>query len=262
MDKPQSPQPSRSPQAAQSPQPPLTPKAAHPIGRIAPDPEGGSVRFTGNDRVEFNYVWPQEAADIPELGAWLRGNGDRLSKQTRDRATADQAAARKGGYPFNGYGYEEKWGVVADLPALLILQSEGYSFTGGAHGMPIVTTLFWDKARKKRLPTIALFDVPALSNAIRDRFCAALNAERSKRRGAPVDAKDPNQLSEFVRCVDIDKQIILPVSKGGKALDTVRIVIMPYEAGPYSEGIYQIDLPVDAAVLATVNRTYRGSFAS
>ncbi|MBN8829177.1 MAG: DUF4163 domain-containing protein, partial [Sphingomonadales bacterium] len=211
---------------------------------------------------EFRYAWPGAAAAIPALDASLRANGAALQAKMKAGAREEEASAKQNGYDMPGYSYAEEWGVVADLPALLVMQSEGYSYTGGAHGMPIVTTLFWDKAANKRLPTGALIDIGALNAAAKDRFCKALDAEREKRRGAPVNREDKGTIVDFVSCVDLTRQTILPVSKGGKALDTVRVVIMPYEAGPYAEGIYEIDLPVDAAMLAAVKPAYRSSFST
>lgn len=232
-------------------------------GQAAPStPLGNAAISFEADKVEFRYSWPAAAARIPELDAWLRGNGERLRKETQEGARRDQEAAKRGDYAFTGYSYTEDWHVAADLPALLVMESEGYSFTGGAHGMPIVTALFWDKAGRQRLATSALFDVPALIAAIRDRFCKALDAERARRRGEPVDPGDPGPIPGFVECVDPAKQTILPASKGGEALDTVRIVIMPYEAGPYAEGIYEIDLPVDESVLRAVKPAWRSSFST
>lgn len=229
-----------------------SPAAAKPANDVAISEKAGEIAF--------EYSWPQAAAGIAELDGWLRGNGERFRKETMDGGRRDQAEAEKAGYPFRGHTYEEHWGVVADLPALLVLQSEGYVYTGGAHGMPIVTTLIWDKDAKKRLATDALLDPALLDRGLKDRFCAALDAERAKRRGEPVKAGAPDQLDEFTRCVDLAKQTILPVSLKGTALDTIRVVILPYEAGPYSEGIYQLDLPVDAAVLQAVKPAYKGAF--
>ncbi|HWJ71240.1 MAG TPA: DUF4163 domain-containing protein [Sphingobium sp.] len=212
--------------------------------------------------IQFDYSWPQAAADIPALDSWLRGNGEQLRKQTMDGGRRDEAEAKKAGYPFRGNTYQEDWSIEADVPSLLVMQSLGYAFTGGAHGMPIVTTLLWDKASGKRLPTSALLDMAVLDRGLKDRFCTALDAERAKRRGEPVKSGDPNQLAEFVQCVDLAKQTVLPVSLKGQALDTIRVVIMPYEAGPYSEGIYQLDLPVDAAVLQAVRPAYKDAFVA
>lgn len=242
--------------------------AANAANMATPVPEATGVQ-AGNkvvsheeDKIEFRYSWPVEAAAIPELDRWLDGNAEALKKKTVDGGRNEQASAKKDAYVFNGYSYSEDWHVVADVPRLLILQSDGYSYTGGAHGMPIVTALFWDKSKKQRLATGAIFDMPALTTGIKERFCKALDAERAERRGAPVNADDPDELPDFVQCVDIAKQTILPVSLKGEAIDTLRIVIMPYEAGPYAEGIYEIDLPIDAAVRKAVKPAYIAAFSA
>jgi hypothetical protein len=235
---------------------------ATPVPEATGAPAGNKVVSYEEDKIEFRYSWPTEAAAIPELDGWLAGNAESLKKKTVDGGRNERASAKKDDYVFNGYSYSEDWHVAADVPSLLIMQSDGYSYTGGAHGMPIVTALFWDKAKKQRLATGAIFEMPALTAGIKDRFCKALDDERGKRRGAPVKAEDPDELPDFVQCVDIAKQTILPVSLNGKALDTLRIVIMPYEAGPYAEGIYEIDLPVDAAVLKAVKPAYAAAFSA
>jgi len=50
------------------------------------------------------------------------------------------------------------------------MQSEGYVFTGGTHGMPVVTTLIWDKAREQRLSTDALMDAALLKDGLCQMF--------------------------------------------------------------------------------------------
>lgn len=211
---------------------------------------------------EFRYSWPKEAAGIAPLNALMRATGEKFAKETRDGMQAEQAAANEAGYPFRGYVFTEDWSVVANLPALMVLESEAYSFTGGAHGMSVVKALYWDKAGAKSLTVGDLFDVAALAAAVRTRFCKALDAQRAEKRGAPVDPNEEGGIPEFNRCVDPAKQTIIPSSKGGKALDTIRFVIMPYEAGPYVEGIYDIELPVDAATLGAVKPAWRGSFSA
>jgi len=259
----------REPQADNQAAPPepanaLAPAATpSPAATPTPAPTGSGAAIKADDPgLAFSYAWPAVAAAIPELDSWLRGNGEHLRREAAGRARSEIAEARKGGFDMHDHSYEETWKVAADGPALLILQSEGYIFTGGAHGMPIVTTLFWDKAAKRRLGLTDLFDTARLVPAIRAGFCKALDDERAKRRGAPVDAKDSGGIDEFVRCVDPAKQIILPVARRGGALDTVRVVIMPYEAGPYAEGIYQLDLPVTEAVMAAVKPGYRAAFSA
>jgi hypothetical protein len=214
------------------------------------------------DGFEFSYKWPAAAAAIPALDSWLRGNGEKIRKENQSGAMDQKAEAKKDGYPFHDYSYDEDYAVVANTPRMLVLLSNGYVYTGGAHGMPINTAIIWDKGAGKRIGTESLIPLPRLATVAKTRFCDALDKERAKRRGEPVRHDDPDQLSDFVDCVDMTKQLILPASKDGKALDTMRVVIGPYEAGPYAEGSYIIDLPMDAALLATVNTPYRDAFVA
>ncbi len=209
----------------------------------------------------FSYGWPSEAAAVPELDRWLRGNAAAISARVAKQAAAEAEAAKGEDWVFHAHSYEETYKVVADTPAMLVLLSDGYVYTGGAHGMPINTAIIWDKTAKRRLATSLLLDIPALASLVKQRFCDALDAQRAEKRGAPVDKADANQLVDFVRCVDMTKQLILPVSKGGKAFDTLRIVIGPYEAGPYAEGSYVIDIPIDALMMRAVEPAFREAFA-
>lgn len=210
---------------------------------------------------EFSYKWPAEAAAIPELDSWLRANGETLRKRGEGEAKVDQASAKKDGFPYHAHSYDEGYAVVANTPAMLVLLSDGYIYTGGAHGMPVNTAIIWDKATKKRLATSALVDIPRLATLSKKRFCDALDKQREEKRGEPVRHDDPDQLVDFVSCVDMTKQLILPVSEKGKALDTIRVVIGPYDAGPFAEGTYSIDLPMDATLMGAVKAPYAGAFA-
>jgi hypothetical protein len=222
---------------------------------------GATEIASKKDGLEFSYKWPPQAAAIPKLDTWFRSNAETLRSRARKAALADKEAAGEAGFDFRSHSYQEAFSVVADTPLMLVLLSEGYSYTGGAHGMPISTAVIWDKGTDRRLAITDLIDIPALVRSSGTQFCAELDRQREKKRGAPVVANDPNALPEFSKCVDMAKQLILPISHGAKALDTIRVVIGPYEAGPYAEGSYVIDLPVNAAMLSTVKPAYRDAFA-
>jgi hypothetical protein len=210
--------------------------------------------------LEFSYGWPAQAAAIPALDQWLRGNMAHHRARMTALGRAGVEDARKNGWPEHPYDYVQTWEVAADTPALLVLHAQGYEYTGGAHGNPFPATLIWDKAKGARLATSALIDAAALAKATKARFCKALDAQRAEKRGAPVDSGANEPIPEFSRCVALEKQEIVPVSTSGKAIDLIRIEIMPYEAGPYSEGIYTIELPVDAATRSAVKPAWKGAF--
>jgi hypothetical protein len=210
--------------------------------------------------LHFDYGWPTEAASIPALDSWLRGHADSARKKASAMAANDQKSAKESDYPFREHSFVQHWSVAANTAPLLVLKAEGYTFTGGAHGMPFVSTILWDKAKQQRLATTALLDLPALAKTLKPRFCKALNDQREEKRGEPVPATDKGEGSYFNECVDMAKQEIVPISAGGNTLDTVQIIILPYEAGPYAEGTYTIDLPLDDAALAAVKPAWQGAF--
>lgn len=213
------------------------------------------------DGFEFSYAWPEQAAAIPELNAWLRANADKLRWDNQKLAQEDKASAKKDGYPYNDHMYSEEWDVIADTPRFLVMQSDGYVYTGGAHGMPVQTGLIWDKQAKKRLPMNALVDIAALSRLAKPQFCAELDRQRVEKRGEPVpQGSGIGGIDEFYSCIDMGKQLLLPWSDKGRSLDSIRVVIGPYEAGPYAEGSYVIDLKMTNALMAAVKPAYRSDF--
>jgi len=229
----------------------------------APTPTGSATPVslaTKDDVLDFDYQWPAEAAAIPPLDQWLRAHAEGQRKKAAAMAARDSAEAKKETYPFHTHSFSQHWSVVADTPVLLVLEAEGYTFTGGAHGMPFIATLIWDKAAGKRLATADLIDRAALARAARTPFCAALDQQRAEKRGEPVDPKAESVIPEFVQCVDMAEQEIIPISEGGKTLDIIRTVILPYEAGPYAEGSYTIELPVNDRLLAAVKPAWRKAF--
>jgi hypothetical protein len=94
-----------------------------------------------------------------------------------------------------------------------------------------------------------------LSAALRNRYCMALDAARRARRGGE------GQLGGgFDACPAIGELTVLVGSADGRTLDRLTLYAGPYVAGPYAEGAYAIDIPVNAAVLASVKPQYREAF--
>ncbi|MBO9576960.1 MAG: DUF4163 domain-containing protein [Sphingobium sp.] len=215
-----------------------------------------------DEYLDFSYGWPGEATVIPALDQWLRGNMESHRARMTTMARADAKAAKTNGYPFRPYSYDETWSVTANTPTLLVLHAQGGEYTGGAHGNPFVATLIWDKAKGERLATAALLDVPALARVAKARFCKELDRQRAEKRGEPVDPNAAGPIPEFNQCVPLEKQDIVPLSRNGRTIDQLRIVILPYEAGPYAEGSYTIDLPMDAAMSSVVKPAWKGAFGA
>jgi hypothetical protein len=207
--------------------------------------------------MEFLYAWPAEAAAVPAIEAKFRkdmetGRADALKMAEEDRKSAQQS-----GFPFHAHSLETRWTVAADTPRFLSLQSSRYTYTGGAHGMTGYDALLWDKARKRETSIRAVMTSPSdFAAAIHDRFCDGLDKARAKKRGGPIMRGD----DPFTQCIDPMKEVLVPVSSGGKLIDAIKVVIAPYSAGPYSEGTFEVVLPVDAAMRKAIKTEYQDAF--
>jgi len=207
----------------------------------------------------FSYAIPPQAAAIPALRARLLADRAAQLAKVRHDAAAEAAEAKRAGFPVRKFEYQQAWQVVTSLPGWLSLSASTYSYTGGAHGMTWSSAMLWDrKAARARNPLDLFTSKPALSEAIRTGFCAALNRQRAEKRGEPVK---PGSTDEFDRCIDPVGQTVLLGSRGRRAFDRIGILVAPYEAGPYAEGSYEVTVPVTPAVLAAVRPQYRSSFA-
>ena len=210
------------------------------------------------DAYEFEYAYPGAAAAIPELAAWLEEQIAEAKASLQNEAQEGKADAEAGDYPFNPHSYSMKWEVVADLPGWLSLSGDFATYSGGAHGMYGMDSLVWQKDPGKRLDPIELFRSPAaLTAALSPRLCNTLNAERAERRSEPVA---PGSDDMFDQCVGVDEATVLVGSSNGQTFDRLTVWIGPYVAGPYAEGAFELDFPVDAAVLRAVKPEYRAAF--
>jgi len=231
----------------------------------APAPEtsevpvgGGRVEKVENDTYEFSYAYPDAAGAIPGLKA----NLDKQLEASRAGLVSDakkgQADAKENDYPYHAYSYGEEWKVVTNLPGWLSLSSENYTYSGGAHGMTTFDALLWDRhAETARRPIDLFTSKEALSKAIRTSFCAALDRERVKKRGGPIDKSD----EMFSECIDPVEQVVILGSTNKQTFDRIGLLVSPYNAGPYAEGSYEVTVPVTAAVMAALKPQYRSSFS-
>lgn len=233
----------------------------------APAMEGEAMRLEDKDSRDgaertFGYVIPAAAGAIPQLTERLIAERDKaLADQKAEWATAlrDEPADC---VPCRARGFEKEWKVVADTPGFLSLSAMVSTYTGGAHGMYNLESLVWDRKAARATPAIAMFQsADALEQALGPRLCRALDAERVKRRGEPMPRETGDDYG-FSSCQKVKDATVLVGSASGKAFDRVGIWFGPYVAGPYAEGAYELNFPVDAAVLKAVKPEFAPAFAA
>lgn len=233
-------------------------------GRAAPAAAFTDNEERGGGSREFAYKWPAAVAAEPELAKQFTADRDRiLAREKAEWPEALEACPAESGSCKNRE-FTKEWKVVADTPGFLSLSADFSTYTGGAHGMYGRESLVWDKRKQVAANGVALFRSPeALNEALGPKLCAALNAEREKRRGEPVD---PNAADEFGTgfdaCQQVNDATVLVGSSTGRAFDRIGIWFGPYVAGPYAEGSYELNFPVDAAVLRAVKPEYASAFAA
>lgn len=197
--------------------------------------------------------WGLVAAGALALSACRGGTADQASTNADDNRAASNFAERMTGTAQKPVPAAKPF-KATDKTAL---QSETYVYSGGAHGMTAYDTLLWDKARKRETSVKGVMtSSEAFRTAIRDRFCAELDRQRAKKRGEPVKRGD----DDFTKCIDPMEQVLALTSKDGKLIDSVTVVVGPYNAGPYAEGSYEVPVPVDAATYKAIKTEYQDGF--
>jgi hypothetical protein len=246
---------------APAPEPSAIASAAANDPAAVPSAAPGQARKIeeSNDRYEFEYAYPAAVDAIPKLKAYFDADLAKQRAELVGEAKEGADDAKSGGFDYHPYGRYLDWKVVTELPNWLSLSTTVSTFTGGAHPNYVYDALLWDKAAGQQRNVLDLFtSKKALSDAIGKAFCDAIDRQRTKKRGEPIERESGDM---FTNCLDpLDYTVILG-SSNRVAFDRIGVLVPPYEAGPYAEGGYEVAVPVTAKVLALVRPEYRASFA-
>lgn len=159
--------------------------------------------------------------------------------------------------------------LLTETPRVVTVAARGSSYTGGAHGQPLVARFVWLPQQERMLTADALLDSPAGWKVVSDHVREKL-LEQSLLR-ADADDMTPEQQQAQVR--ELSQMIdagtspepenfseLEPVLDAGNHVIAMRFVFQPYQVGPYSDGIRTVDVPA-AVLLPYVAADYRELFA-
>jgi hypothetical protein len=237
-----------------------TAQAKAPVPSPSPSPAAAPARLVEErgDLVDFTYGWSAEAAAVPELAA--RFEADLAKWRAESRKTAEEDRDARGpDIPFNGHYFSKVWATMGSTPRLLSLAAEIGTFTGGAHGNSVYEALLWDREARREIEAGALFADPGAAWRLMQRvYCAELDRQRAEKREETLPLEGEGWM---VECRPIAEQVVVPVDedRDGK-FERLRVLLEPYNAGPYAEGSYEVDVPVTAEIRALVKTEYRRSF--
>ncbi len=219
----------------------------------APAPVPGAVVTPADAAAPMAYQSKTPFADVsltlppaiksqPDLHARFYASAVRDLRQFSEGAQADRTEAGGDG---GSAPYDKTITVTpgAETGKVFSLVRNVSEYTGGAHPNPSATAVLWDKALKREITGADLFtggDLTALDNAL----CAAVNAEKKRRDPQAQPITLTSSLWNCPRATGLPF-VLAASTTPGKAGGLV-FLIGPYQVGPYSDGSYEITVPLSA----------------
>lgn len=202
------------------------------------------------DDYAFVLIFPSAARRTPALDGALRAETQRaeawIASQRREGARAR---------------YQAVWRIDAVTPELTAMSGAISYDTGGARdGLEYQVILLDRRGRRLELEDVfepGFFEPDMFGyrlwgvRAVQAAFCHALTVEVRARR------RDPEAL---VECPRIEDQPVTFVCGANGRIDRMRALLNPYVMGSRAEGPYEVDVPVDAAVMSAIKRRLRPAF--
>jgi hypothetical protein len=239
--------------------PGATPAAAS--GSISPPALEDVIERDPRYLVGISY--PPVARDHPGLATLLKAYADAA------RGELMQAVAGLGSEkPTAPYDLSLGFNQVVATPDIIAIAADGSSYTGGAHGNPLVARFVWLPRQGKRLTASALLPDPRAWQPIADYAREQLQTALVERVDA--DALTPAERVDLVgsgsRMIEegttpdpANFDQFEPVLDAGGRIQALRFVFPPYQVGPYSDGVQSVEVPA-AVLLPWVAAEYRPLF--
>lgn len=238
-----------------------SPKATSPAA-AAPVELKDVVEITPEYVIGISY--PPSAAEYPALAAELK----RYAEVARANLL-EAVKSRSAGGDTMLYDLSLSFTEILDTPELVAYAADGSSFTGGAHGSPLLARFVWLPQQGQPLAATDLIPTAsgwqAVAGYVREELHSALSqrvaadelapgerAEVVKSAGRMIDegtGPDPANFSQF-------EPVVNPAGK----LTALRFVFAPYQVGPYADGTQTVEVPA-AVLLPHVAPEYRHLFA-
>lgn len=189
--------------------------------------------------------YPPVAREHPGLAALLKAYAD-AARAELDTALQGLGDARPPAPYDLALGFTE----VLDTPDIVVVAANGSSYTGGAHGNPLVARFVWLPRQGKRLSADDLLAErhgwETISTFVREQLHA--------RMPQPGD-----MIVEGTAPVASNFDQFEPVLGADGRIRALRFVFPPYQVGPYSAGVQTVEVPA-TVLLPLVASEYRNLF--
>lgn len=243
--------------------------ATPPQGKELARPVATPVRLKDVSETDPRYIigisYPPQATKYPGLAAALQQYANAARSELLDAVNGLGDTP-----PPSPYDLSLAFTTLVENPQVVAVAADGSTYTGGAHGNPLIARFVWLPAQSRMLRASEL--VPnakaweeisgfareqlhtRLSQRIDgDDMAASDRAELLRSAGRMIDdgtAPEPDNFAQFEPLVGPDGKI--------RAL---RFVFPPYQVGPYSDGTQTVEVPA-AVLLPNVAPAYKALFAA
>ena len=207
--------------------------------------------------------YPKSASGHPRLAQALKAYAEAARGELMKAV-----AGLNGQKPTAPYDLSLQFTGLVDTPQVVAVAADGSSYTGGAHGNPLVARFVWLPQRQQMLEADALIadaaGWQAISDASREQLMTALSqrldadevegadrADQLRTGGGMIDAgtePEPRNFAQFEPVMNAEGQI-----------RAIRFVFPPYQVAPYVEGTRTVQIPA-RVLLPHVAPEYRKLF--
>lgn len=200
-----------------------------------------------DSRYMIGISYPPDANKYPGLAAAMGAYADAA------RAELMQAVEGLGqDKPTVPYDLSLTFTKVVDTPELVAMAADGNTYTGGAHGMPLLARFVWLPQQDRQLTARMLIPDQAawadIAAYVREQLHTALS-QRIDADDLPV-ADRAEILSNGSRMIDDGTGVdpdnfsqFEPVLAADGRIGALRFVFAPYQVGPYSDGVQSVEVP-------------------
>ena len=245
---------------------PREPEAASPAARQA-EADAAPVDLADVVETRPDYIvgisYPESAARHPALARILKAYAEAARAELM---TAVDALG--GAKPAAPYDLSLQFTGLVDRPDIVVVAADGSSYTGGAHGKPLVARFVWLPGPERLLTAESLVAAPEGWQVVADAAREQLMTGLSQRLDADgVEGADrAEQLQVGTRMIAEGTEPSAdnfahfePVVDADGRIRALRFVFPPYQVGPYAEGTRTADVPA-AVLLPVLAAEYRGLF--
>src|SRR5690606_28075119 len=189
-------------------------------------------------------TWPIVADRYPGLAVRITDYADAARAEVMQAVEALEPGATA------MYDLALEFRVIADTPQVFAVAADGGSYTGGAHGTPLIARFVWLPQEDRLLtPADLVADAGAwrdVSSYVRDQRQAALSRRVGADELEPEErarvlrsasgmieegtAPEPENFAQFESVIGADGSVV-----------ALRFVFPPYQVGPYSDGVQTVE---------------------